>query len=149
MSQETRDHLIRDSLGILAGDDDAEAPDFADLTEAELDEAWATIGRRVSSAMDRALGRIAEKLPHLTAAEWEVIDRTFRKRQRRCWGNIPARAIEPPTQDPRAAERRRRRRSGRTAGRSLTSQPLTIAVGKLPTPIKGHAIRGGRYRRRH
>ena len=89
MSQETKDHLIRYSLRILAGDDDAEAPDFADLTEAELDEAWATIGRRVSSAMDRALGRIAEKLPHLTAAEWEVIDRTFQETTAPLLGKYP------------------------------------------------------------
>ena len=65
MSQEKTDALVRQLLRMLADAED------------ELDAAWTEAGRRVSSAMDRGLARLAEKLPNLTAAEWEVIDREF------------------------------------------------------------------------
>jgi hypothetical protein len=76
MSQEKTDALVRQLLRMLA-DPDAGPPDLRGLTEDELDAAWTEAGRRVSSAMDRGLARLAEKLPNLTAAEWEVIDREF------------------------------------------------------------------------
>ena len=61
MSQEKTDALVRHFLRMLA-DPDAGPPDLTDLTEDELDAAWTEAGRRVSSAMDRGLARLAEKL---------------------------------------------------------------------------------------
>ena len=75
MSEKT-DALVRHLLSMLA-DPDAGPPDLTGLTEDEIEAAWTEAGRRVSSSVDRALSRISTELPHLTAAQWEVIDREF------------------------------------------------------------------------
>jgi hypothetical protein len=71
--------VVRAYLRGLADGSDVEFPSDFTVTQAELDEAWAEIGLRVTAAVCEMRARIVATAPHLTEADLAVVDRLLRE----------------------------------------------------------------------